>query len=84
MANVALLAEGVGRNTFGITQTRTLPLVALLAEGVGRNTQHNVFRFIEKVSPSSRRAWVEIQYQLIKVIRRKVALLAEGVGRNTL
>ena len=34
------------------------------------------------LSPSSRRAWVEITYVNNISIRRSVALLAEGVGRN--
>ena len=34
------------------------------------------------MSPSSRRAWIEISINSPKKNRRKVALLAEGVDRN--
>ena len=34
------------------------------------------------VSPSSRRAWIEIGLDLQQRQRREVALLAEGVDRN--
>ena len=56
---VALLAEGVDRNY------RTLPghyieQVALLAEGVDRNATDIVIPTSKWVSPSSRRAWIEI------------------------
>ena len=33
-------------------------------------------------SPSSRRAWIEIQLLAHKLLRKAVALLAEGVDRN--
>ena len=59
-SNVALLAEGVGRNL--ITAVWTISAaVALLAEGVGRNlvTLFEILQIIQ--SPSSRRAWVEIR-----------------------
>ena len=58
---VALLAEGVDRNKIkssaGSAQT-----VALLAEGVDRNCQKPERCRLEVVSPSSRRAWIEIDY----------------------
>ena len=57
--------------------------VALLAEGVDRN----VFRLgninAGQLSPSSRRAWIEIRRALTAVFGVLVALLAEGVDRNT-
>ena len=34
------------------------------------------------LSPSSRRAWIEIEMDVDKVIGLEVALLAEGVDRN--
>ena len=34
------------------------------------------------MSPSSRRAWIEIQKQAQRGANRQVALLAEGVDRN--
>ena len=56
---VALLAEGVDRNTeHGFIMG--LAVVALLAEGVDRNNYDtgNIPR--KSASPSSRRAWIEI------------------------
>ena len=56
---VALLAEGVDRNVYSLMP----PLdgfVALLAEGVDRNeATPSAFPYLA-VSPSSRRAWIEI------------------------
>ena len=34
------------------------------------------------MSPSSRRAWIEMTLSLCRVFHREVALLAEGVDRN--
>ena len=57
---VALLAEGVDRNSSMALMLAFIAAVALLAEGVDRNVQ-DVIGFIESVwSPSSRRAWIEI------------------------
>ena len=57
--SVALLAEGVDRNYRGGEGTGR-PQVALLAEGVDRNTTlHHTSAWLT-VSPSSRRAWIEI------------------------
>ena len=57
---VALLAEGVDRNNSVLLSTVKNQSVALLAEGVDRNS----FRLIQLAtlyrSPSSRRAWIEI------------------------
>ena len=63
MFTVALLAEGVDRN---ISPARTLARcgnVALLAEGVDRNMFQGETRLENRVSPSSRRAWIEIPGQ---------------------
>ena len=78
---VALLAEGVDRNRSNATGTLD-SWVALLAEGVDRNKialtdERNIMR-----SPSSRRAWIEIQKNLWINVADLVALLAEGVDRN--
>ena len=57
---VALLAEGVDRN-FNVIPIKTKGFtVALLAEGVDRN--HVTARKTKTInlSPSSRRAWIEI------------------------
>ena len=35
------------------------------------------------LSPSSRRAWIEISRTWLAIIDKKVALLAEGVDRNS-
>ena len=56
---VALLAEGVDRNK-DRRKFRLLVRVALLAEGVDRNIDVNVWRVDVDLSPSSRRAWIEI------------------------
>ena len=56
---VALLAEGVGRNGLRV-KCRTLSGVALLAEGVGRNIAASTPIENRTGSPSSRRAWVEM------------------------
>ena len=57
-------------------------MVALLAEGVDRNLCIILqFRQI-RLSPSSRRAWIEILLRCVKGCFRRVALLAEGVDRN--
>ena len=56
--------------------------VALLAEGVDRN-RHLLFGHkVHAVSPSSRRAWIEIIMARLKKRKDGVALLAEGVDRN--
>ena len=58
--------------------------VALLAEGVDRNTYDSKDMKHGQVSPSSRRAWIEIGGR--NYITQKgwqVALLTEGVDRNT-
>ena len=56
--------------------------VALLAEGVDRNAFHGVLFMVEDMSPSSRRAWIEIIFCAIQNHCGNVALLAEGVDRN--
>ena len=79
---VALLAEGVDRNSNWVMDTKIGNNVALLAEGVDRNEneKENIFDGIS--SPSSRRAWIEIKLFVNILPLYGVALLAEGVDRN--
>ena len=56
--------------------------VALLAEGVDRNTATSATAKRVNMSPSSRRAWIEIVSETAKNWMPAVALLAEGVDRN--
>ena len=56
--------------------------VALLAEGVDRNCTGVPERISLYRSPSSRRAWIEIETLAGWHQRPAVALLAEGVDRN--
>ena len=56
---VALLAEGVDRNTKD-GEMLTGQYVALLAEGVDRNMPGRPAASRKQASPSSRRAWIEI------------------------
>ena len=57
-------------------------MVALLAEGVDRNTPGKIKAGEGMESPSSRRAWIEIQWPGRYTAPKGVALLAEGVDRN--
>ena len=56
--------------------------VALLAEGVDRNGILPSVSGVIWASPSSRRAWIEIQPAAAAARPILVALLAEGVDRN--
>ena len=56
--------------------------VALLAEGVDRNVDSSVVYHGHSLSPSSRRAWIEIAMLVLPLAWNSVALLAEGVDRN--
>ena len=56
---VALLAEGVDRNPFAPPHPGG-DRVALLAEGVDRNFDQIIYNVDGEMSPSSRRAWIEI------------------------
>ena len=56
---VALLAEGVDRNC-SLFSLRCFCCVALLAEGVDRNIVGGLGFHQLLMSPSSRRAWIEI------------------------
>ena len=79
---VALLAEGVDRNSTSWTLTGP-STVALLAEGVDRNAVAFALPLRTVGSPSSRREWIEIQENSMDCAAMKVALLTEGVDRNT-
>ena len=65
------------------TLTESRWTVALLAEGVDRNAMPPVVVSGACLSPSSRRAWIEILAADPLCIAEIVALLAEGVDRNT-
>ena len=58
--------------------------VALLAEGVDRNLCLSIQSLDQLLSPSSRRAWIEMAYPSRSLSSPFVALLAEGVDRNGL
>ena len=57
-------------------------VVALLAEGVDRNNRATMQTQQATRSPSSRRAWIEINLNGPRSYANGVALLAEGVDRN--
>ena len=78
---VALLAEGVDRNSLLLMPWKLKP-VALLAEGVDRNKGSLCTHLLQLASPSSRRAWIEIYSVPAGAATVLVALLAEGVDRN--
>ena len=60
---VALLAEGVDRNSLSAVRASICFCVALLAEGVDRNLFIGLsFPYFFR-SPSSRRAWIEIYFR---------------------
>ena len=58
---VALLAEGVDRNWANASTLGRAYSVALLAEGVDRNDGPLQILSLGLQSPSSRRAWIEIE-----------------------
>ena len=82
LRSVALLAEGVDRNRLR-RAVAVVQCVALLAEGVDRNFGEFIEELPEVWSPSSRRAWIEIDDEKPEwTSLEEVALLAEGVDRN--
>ena len=83
LKKVALLAEGVDRNSDFSGYYANILHVALLAEGVDRNTEFSRPARAGLESPSSRRAWIEIRRRGHVHHHGHVALLAEGVDRNT-
>ena len=80
-SSVALLTEGVDRNSIAVARRITLR-VALLTEGVDRNLMKKKNWKPVTWSPSSRRAWIEILWGAPLTPLYSVALLAEGVDRN--
>ena len=58
--DVALLTEGVDRNAWMLLYKSDIR-VALLTEGVDRNRSMMDYFTQDKMSPSSRRAWIEIR-----------------------
>ena len=81
-ASVALLTEGVDRNSRMAEGGFFTEGVALLTEGVDRNWMPCTKRQTTSGSPSSRRAWIEIEARRPQRWQPKVALLTEGVDRN--
>ena len=80
---VALLTEGVDRNICVAFDFSLDVDVALLTEGVDRNTTKCCHMLGGFGSPSSRRAWIEIdQGAAVRLKGHQVALLTEGVDRN--
>ena len=65
-----------------IEKADSLEQVALLAEGVDRNNTVTSVAITSGMSPSSRRAWIEIPAVSTRYGEADVALLAEGVDRN--
>ena len=63
--DVALLAEGVDRN-WRLRSSAPTTTVALLAEGVDRNSIRAATNHSSTLSPSSRRAWIEITAALFE------------------
>ena len=59
---VALFAEGVDRNSEQALDYWMYGKVALFAEGVDRNNLIVGYWKDAELSPSSRRAWIEIRY----------------------
>ena len=59
-AKVALHPEGVDRNAAHWSPDKRYSHVALHPEGVDRNWLHTVMKNISPRSPSTRRAWIEI------------------------
>ena len=82
-ANVALLAEGVDRNS--IDQAA---IIRMTTSPSSRRAWIEIKTAIFPLkngleSPSSRRAWIEIASAWSAAQAARVALLAEGVDRNT-
>ena len=81
--SVALHPEGVDRNSV-CGHHRIVHVVALHPEGVDRNTAEFMTHTVSQLSPSTRRAWIEIRVTFTRRTWRKtVALHPEGVDRNT-
>ena len=79
--NVALHPEGVDRN-HSMTTKKPPYKVALHPEGVDRNLLQAVIMPYDVMSPSTRRAWIEMITLLVLILTNSVALHPEGVDRN--
>ena len=64
-------------------KTLSVFAVALHPEGVDRNTQQEINEAEDNMSPSTRRAWIEISAATGGGVVGIVALHPEGVDRNT-
>ena len=80
---VALHPEGVDRN-LSIRCHCLIHAVALHPEGVDRNKISSLTVWEAILSPSTRRAWIEIAIVPFVLSMRFVALHPEGVDRNPL
>ena len=81
--HVALHPEGVDRNVMFVEPPLFVYSVALHPEGVDRNSIYEVLPAILELSPSTRRAWIEIlTFTIFLLTRNDVALHPEGVDRN--
>ena len=79
---VALHPEGVDRNKLGHGTRLQILRVALHPEGVDRNKSCVSRKATSRRSPSTRRAWIEIQRLSARRGGSLVALHPEGVDRN--
>ena len=79
---VALLTEGVGRNSFRLSLCPCARASPSSRRAWVEMFIASMINFCKLLSPSSRRAWVEIRSRCMTSSRAAVALLAEGVGRN--
>ena len=81
---VALHPEGVDRNSDILCSLMVSANVALHPEGVDRNfRQHAAYKTLWALSPSTRRAWIEIFGRKPRIEEFGVALHPEGVDRNS-
>ena len=78
---VALHPEGVDRNA-SLSGRPTRASVALHPEGVDRNFAQRTAEYMVPLSPSTRRAWIEICPSCVYNSAFRVALHPEGVDRN--
>ena len=79
---VALREEGVDRNFLPVSVLPPMREVALREEGVDRNSQICKWAMQNDMSPSARRAWIEIFAHRVYHKHTSVALREEGVDRN--
>ena len=80
-SSVALLAEGVDRNTMR-SRRANLSTLSPSSRRAWIEIQNRRRCQVRPRSPSSRRAWIEINSAEKNQKKNKVALLAEGVDRN--